>query len=371
MAAVTNCKSVQIKDGTLTGNQKQRGLRVETSRVYASRLQINSCTEACHAVYQSDLRGVDLTGTGNSTAIYSGLSTVSLIRSSISAQTPVVTASNGTVTIDGTAYNTPATSLGGHETEYFLRKPNRNLLNNWYFPDPVNQRGEEAFAAVRGYCIDQWYIYGGTISQTTNGISLQKNSGYVELHQKLEALDTSLTYTLSAIVNDELRTVTGIIGDIYNALAARGWDGEPTNRIEAYISTTLKNVVMVRFVFVNSNAYVVKAAKLELGDHQTLAHQDSSGKWILNDPPPDKPLELLKCRRYYQVLDWLGGGTNFAPIRVFYPLPVDMRATPSVSYTKTGGTGVPDVAAVNNHTIDITVSGTDYATLRIALSAEL
>ena len=45
----------------------------------------------------------------------------------------------------------------------------------------------------------------------------------------------------------------------------------------------------------------ILAAKLELGTHQTLAHQDAAGNWVLNDPPPDKALELLKCQRYYQV----------------------------------------------------------------------
>ena len=45
----------------------------------------------------------------------------------------------------------------------------------------------------------------------------------------------------------------------------------------------------------------VKAIKLELGSQQTLAHQDAAGNWVLNDPPPDKALELLKCQRYYQV----------------------------------------------------------------------
>ena len=41
------------------------------------------------------------------------------------------------------------------------------------------------------------------------------------------------------------------------------------------------------------------AAKLELGPVQTLAHQDASGNWVLNDPPPNKALELLKCQRYF------------------------------------------------------------------------
>ena len=43
------------------------------------------------------------------------------------------------------------------------------------------------------------------------------------------------------------------------------------------------------------------AAKLELGSQQTLAHQDADGKWVLNDPPPNKALELAKCQRYQVV----------------------------------------------------------------------
>ena len=45
---------------------------------------------------------------------------------------------------------------------------------------------------------------------------------------------------------------------------------------------------------------VIRAAKLELGSQQTLAHQDAAGNWVLNDPPPDKTLELLKCQWYQQ-----------------------------------------------------------------------
>lgn len=45
----------------------------------------------------------------------------------------------------------------------------------------------------------------------------------------------------------------------------------------------------------------IKAAKLELGTVQTLAHQDENGNWVLNDPPPDPAVELLMCQRYYQI----------------------------------------------------------------------
>lgn len=46
---------------------------------------------------------------------------------------------------------------------------------------------------------------------------------------------------------------------------------------------------------VGGASVTMKAAKLELGSEQTLAHKDSTGNWVLNDPPPNKELELLKC----------------------------------------------------------------------------
>lgn len=389
---VTNCKSVQLKDGTLTGNQKQRGLRIETSRLYAARLQINHCLTACYAIYQSDLRGSDLTGTGNSTAVYSSLSTVSLMRSSISASTPVSTVNNGTVTIDGAAYNAPATSLGGYEAGHYLnrlyqtgegapaastagnagqryvdavtldsyisqggtagnykwaklananRLPNRNLLDNWYFPDPINQRWNQVYSA-QGYTIDRWYLVNGSASLTSSGITLQKSSDktYIEFHIRIKGLDLSSTYTISGIVDGELKSASGKISDIQHALAARGWGGDALNRIEGYLNTTL-NCVIVRFIFVSETAHVIQAAKLELGEQQTLAHPDASGNWILNDPPPNKALELAKCHRYYQRHNlnaylYASGVSGIYELSIQYP---EMRANPAVSFVA-GSTGL-------------------------------
>ena len=48
--------------------------------------------------------------------------------------------------------------------------------------------------------------------------------------------------------------------------------------------------------------YVVKAMQLERGPIQTLAHQDKEGNWVLNDPPPNYAMELLKCQRYQYVI---------------------------------------------------------------------
>ena len=45
----------------------------------------------------------------------------------------------------------------------------------------------------------------------------------------------------------------------------------------------------------------IKAMKLELGPVQTLAHKEGDN-WVLNDPPPNKALELAKCQKYQQEL---------------------------------------------------------------------
>ena len=78
-----------------------------------------------------------------------------------------------------------------------------------------------------------------------------------------------------------------------------------------------------------------------------------------------------ECQRYYRVFTWLGGGTNFAPNRVFLPLPYPMRMeNPTVMFAQTGGGGVAGVAMSGNDAVDITVAG-DYATLRIHVYADL
>lgn len=54
---------------------------------------------------------------------------------------------------------------------------NPNLLNNWYFPNPVNQRGQTAYVGT-GYGIDRWYTTGATltVTPTADGIKLTKNA---------------------------------------------------------------------------------------------------------------------------------------------------------------------------------------------------
>ena len=85
----------------------------------------------------------------------------------------------------------------------------------------------------------------------------------------------------------------------------------------------------------------ILAAKLELGTHQTLAHQDAAGNWVLNDIP-NKVEETRKCQRYQKVFNWgtrnftafYGFTTSATTANLFLPVGVPLRITPTILDTR-------------------------------------
>lgn len=77
----------------------------------------------------------------------------------------------------------------------------------------------------------------------------------------------------------------------------------------------------------------IKAIKLELGTHQTLAHQDDNGVWQLNEIP-DYGEQLARCQRYrveyglYAQWGVIDIQTDYIDFSIY--LPVTMRAFPSI-----------------------------------------
>lgn len=229
---------------------------------------------------------------------------------------------------------------------------NPNLLDNWYFADPVNQRGQTEYIGVR-HAIDRWVMFlNGKLSLVEGGVLLeQTSSANLSFAQRFE--DTSLLgkqVTISYLVD-----VSGIKGDfaitglnknyankfVYKRYSA-GMTGIQLLSGSAVLQEdSCYGVGIYVYSAAELNSIKLVAAKLELGSQQTLARQDAAGNWVLNDPPPDKVLELLKCQRYYRVLDWgtsmytlgfPGMVTNVAKDVVFQiPNAVSFREIPSVS----------------------------------------
>ena len=233
---------------------------------------------------------------------------------------------------------------------------NPNLLANWYFADPVNQRGQTEYSGI-GYTIDRWkwgtangmavIVDAGIEVKRTTSTRVILNQALTTDRETFQKMFSGRTVTISALFGQTLRHATLTIptddtSDWYPGGTASEKVDDMYVRLSIYGSTRNFNLSFDVYVSTGGNGGgLVTAVKCEYGTQQTLAHQDADGNWVLNDPPPDKVLELLKCQRYYRVLDWgtsvyalgfPGMVTNAARDVVFQiPNAVSFRAIPSVS----------------------------------------
>lgn len=235
-------------------------------------------------------------------------------------------------------------------------KAGENLLHNWYFASPINQRGETEYSGAV-YGIDMWKGANtrtvATIASDGIIISVSTSSnGYLDQYLEKSGELLGKTVTVSATMESSLVFATVKLpatmpSEISVLAESSAEDGAV--RVMADGSGRF----FVRLSAVASQKY--KAAKLELGSRQTLAHQDTDGNWVLNDPPPDPAVELLKCQRYqletgYMIASGFLTGSK-GQLRFQIPTPVQMRATPTVANLAVSG-----VRTVNGSNIPIEMS---------------
>lgn len=202
---------------------------------------------------------------------------------------------------------------------------NRNLLDNWYFGNPVNQRDVSGTISSAGYFLDRWKLVRGSVTINTDGITLNGT-----MQQVLETAPVG-TVTASAL------TQAGV-GDV----------------VPTYDSAR-------KTVTVTADGKKLVAVKLEMGSQQTLAHQ-ADGAWALSEIP-DYGEELTKCMRYLQVLstpyDTSGNGVaigyanNTGDLWVPFPLAVPMRISPTPTIP-TGGVALFKVGKTSGSPKDVT-----------------
>lgn len=182
----------------------------------------------------------------------------------------------------------------------------RNLLDNWYFADPVNQRGNTEYTAL-GYTIDRWKISAGqsgsmklSIGDTYVGITASADS-YTRVDQVFEGSTDlyGVTVTGSALFEDgTLWSGSGVfpsaVDGVYSTTVLY------SNSAHSLLLQTAGNGSSILRITANAGITInVKAVKLELGTQQTLARKAVDGTWTLIDPPPNKAEELAKCQRYF------------------------------------------------------------------------
>lgn len=233
------------------------------------------------------------------------------------------------------------------DTKAFPCSP--NLLDNWYFGNPVNQRGQASYTG-EGYTIDRWEIGewngSGTVTIEANGIRLtSENSGSNSclMVQKLKKPPLGTVFTMSILVT-ALGTNGGNlyfgVQDGNNAASAYKLITEVGlyTLIQRVDSDNLPGDYM-RFIWgqdassggSGNTDITVSAVKLELGSVQTLAHQDANGAWVLNEIPKFGD-QLAECQRYYQVYTTAAA----RPAKALDCRPV-MRTDPVQSTVNVGG----------------------------------
>lgn len=203
-----------------------------------------------------------------------------------------------------------------------------NLLDNWYFKNPVNQRGKTSIAAG-SFGPDRWKLSDG--SGTLSDIGYALNSGAM-LGQKI---DNGIYSTLAgkAITASALFIHEGTV-----KLAT----GTATVVLGQSTTFTLLDVDKIAMYILNSdNSFYVKpsgkativALKIEIGSTQTLAHRVGN-TWVLN-ALPDFSTELAKCQRYLQKLSagaYICGSFSTAGDKLYLTIPssTEFRANPAI-----------------------------------------
>ncbi len=196
---------------------------------------------------------------------------------------------------------------------------NPNLLDNWYFVSPINQRGQAVYTGS-GYTIDRWYSHGCTAVLSDKGLILQVggNNAFAQ-HLERGLFDKLLTFSILD-GRGEFISASGTLSS-----SAENWHQEfiyINNDVNLFFQ--MANGHFSAAIGLTDAAWFIRAVKLELGSVQTLAEQNAEGEWILRDPPPDGTQELLKCQRYYQVFSSPGQrpekAADFRPVMRINPV---------------------------------------------------
>ena len=197
---------------------------------------------------------------------------------------------------------------------------NPNLLDNWYFGNPVNQKGQTSWSGLSDYgiAIDRWVYTPNTVaSLTSNGVTVTADwQQYVENTRFI----VGQQFTMSALTSDgRLGKTTFTFAEGINVNTGVGvgylviYNGQGDPRT-------------ICRIYGDGSTYL--AAKLEPGSQQTLAHQEN-GAWVLNEIPKFGN-QLAECQRYCVAFNkyncFLPADNNDFVVE----LPVPMRATPTI-----------------------------------------
>ena len=203
---------------------------------------------------------------------------------------------------------------------------NPNMLDNWYFGKPVNQKKQTNYGAQPngGYTIDRWM---STEEVSVNSAGFVTSKTLVQRIESAELLNGKILTFSVLTASGELLTGSKALD------ASAGCVFADVGGVVLQYSAYWKGFQIYR----NAAALDLLAVKLELGSQQTLAHQDADGNWVLNEIP-DYGEQLRRCQWYHirysaagQAGLFAGIVRNNADVRAVLT-GLNMRTAPVVSY---------------------------------------
>lgn len=239
----------------------------------------------------------------------------------------------------------------------------KNIADNWYFVGgtfPINQKGDTIFDNSGRIMFDRWILSGNAspVAKLTNdGVNISRSA----------AGDTTIAQVISNSLSNLLAGKKVTISVLYSGLTggsliavlmnANGTSSytirAETTEASGLLTATgvlpndLSNGLSLRIVKRGAGDAIVKAVKLEIGDTQTLAHQENN-EWLVNELP-NFTEELMKCQRYLvkfiavlQPLSMYDTNT----LNFYVALPMELVGDPTLQGS------APVVKARNNVAVD-------------------
>lgn len=179
-------------------------------------------------------------------------------------------------------------------------KPNDNLIDNWDFTNPINQKGVTTGNTEWSIMFDRWKQFGGQWTLTSQGLQMKLKEGssyWSFLQQSVVNVDSlaEKTATFSILIDRKLYYETFVLKKDDNVGFTM-----PLNTFE-HVNIHLDsstNILEVQYYGATATR-TIQAIKLELGYKQTLARKTDTGYEQLEHADP--MIELLKCQRYSYV----------------------------------------------------------------------
>jgi hypothetical protein len=184
-----------------------------------------------------------------------------------------------------------------HKTEFEAHIANRNLLHNWDFRNPVNQRGQSSYSVTASgiVSVDRWNIVsdGASVTQLTlNSKSVTVSAGSIAGHIRQ---DMNNPFSEEATIVFSIRLISGscTLRVRGSSWVTYGQGAFSSPGIHSVAATIPQGETLLRFQILPdlNSSITFDLVKAEVGSTSTL----------INDPPADYGEQLALCKRYFRL----------------------------------------------------------------------